>query len=82
MTLRSSRMAAMLLSALERAGLSVASSEEPPETSHSIAEELPAELLAEEEGPFPRRPLGAGRHVRRRDWALACYRNSWMPPEK
>ena len=82
MTLRSSRMAAMLLSALERAGLSVTPGDNAPDAPELVVEELPAELLGEEEGPCPRRPLAAGRHVRRRDWALACYRNSWMPPEK
>ena len=82
MTLRSSRMAALFLSALERAGLSVASAEESPETPQPAAtSELAAELAAGDEAPFPRRALVAGRHARRRDWALACYRNSWIPPE-
>jgi hypothetical protein len=81
MALRNSRMASMLLSALQRAGLSVAPGEDCPDTPALDAAELPAELLAPEEEPCPRRPLAAGRHVRRRDWALACYRNSWTPPE-
>lgn len=80
MTLRSSRMASMLLSALRRAGLSVAPGEENPELAELLPEEMPTEELVAEES-FPRRPLAAGRHVRRRDWALACYRNSWTPPE-
>lgn len=82
MALRSSRMASMLLSALQRAGLSVAPGEDRPETPALDPAELPAELIGPEEEPCPRRPLAAGRHVRRRDWALACYRNSWTPPER
>jgi len=82
MTLRSSRMAALLLSALERAGLCVASTDEAPDASKIEASELPTELLGSEEAPCPRRPLAAIRHVRRRDWTLACYRNGWTPPEK
>ena len=82
MTLRSSRMASMLLSALQRAGLSVAPGDDCPDAAALDAAELPDSLLICEEEPSPRRPLAAGRHARRRDWALACYRNSWMPPER
>ena len=80
MSLRSSRMASMLLSALRRAGLSVAPGEDTPDVAEIDPADLPtAEFLAEGE-PCPRRPLAATRHVRRRDWATACYRNSWAPP--
>jgi hypothetical protein len=82
MTLRSSRMASMLLSALQRAGLSVAPGENCPDAAEIDPAELPAALLLPEEEPCPRRPLAATRHVRRRDWALACYRNSWTPPDR
>jgi len=82
MTLRSSRMASMLLSALKRAGLSVAPGEDCPDAPALDPAELPEALLICEEEPCPRRPLAAGRQVRRRDWALACYRNSWMAPDR
>jgi hypothetical protein len=82
MTLRSSRMASMLLSALQRAGLSTAPGEECPDAAELDPAELATDLMLSEEEPCPRRPLAATRQARRRDWALACYRNSWTPPER
>jgi hypothetical protein len=81
MTLRSSRMASMLLSALQRAGLSTAPGEECPDIPELDPAELATEFLLSEGEPCPRR-LAAARQARRRDWALACYRNSWAPPER
>jgi hypothetical protein len=62
--------------------LSVAPSEECPDAPQLDPAELPAELFLSEEEPCPRRPLAATRHARRRDWALACYRNSWTPSDR
>ena len=57
MTLRSSRMASMLLSALRRAGLSTAPTEDNPDVPELDLSELPTEPFLSNGAPCPRRPL-------------------------
>jgi hypothetical protein len=66
-----------LLVAFRRAGLRLVPSD-------AVAEPDSAQLVPQvsnlmQRDSYPRRPLAATRRTRRRDWALFCHRNSWIP---